>query len=158
MLGVERTFLESPHLSGGFLRDSLSEFRVEAGALKAARRKQLHVDFGSICLIVMMTVCCLLGGAQSLPVPDDSRSNAAATFSTATQSSTVNAKTETQSMDRHAGTTPLVENNPRVGFRPTMLFRLAGTRPEPAVSVPSAKLTNPDDTATAEPELDPPGI
>ncbi len=32
----------------------------------------------------------------------------------------------------------------------------AGTRPDPAVSVPSAKLTSPDATATAEPELDPP--
>jgi hypothetical protein len=32
----------------------------------------------------------------------------------------------------------------------------AGTRPEPAVSVPSAKGTRPRATATAEPELDPP--
>ena len=32
----------------------------------------------------------------------------------------------------------------------------AGTRPEPAVSVPSAKSTRPRATATAEPELEPP--
>lgn len=30
--------------------------------------------------------------------------------------------------------------------------------PEPAVSVPRAKLTNPDPTATPEPEDDPPGM
>ena len=33
---------------------------------------------------------------------------------------------------------------------------LNGTRPDPAVSVPSEKLTSPAATATAEPELDPP--
>ena len=36
--------------------------------------------------------------------------------------------------------------------------RAAGIRPEPAVSVPSAKATRPAATATAEPELDPPAI
>ena len=39
-----------------------------------------------------------------------------------------------------------------------MLFKPAGTRPEPAVSVPSASGTIPAATATAEPELDPPGL
>ncbi len=38
-----------------------------------------------------------------------------------------------------------------------MLFKPAGTRPEPAVSVPSANGTMPLATATAEPELEPPG-
>ncbi len=56
------------------------------------------------------------------------------------------------------GTTPLVLRTPRVGFRPTKLLKDAGTRPDPAVSVPSAKLTKPEDTATAEPELEPPGM
>ena len=37
-----------------------------------------------------------------------------------------------------------------------MLLQPAGTRPEPAVSVPRAKLTSPAATATADPELDPP--
>ena len=37
-----------------------------------------------------------------------------------------------------------------------MLLKPAGTRPEPAVSVPSAKPTRPAATATAEPELEPP--
>ena len=39
-----------------------------------------------------------------------------------------------------------------------MAVHAAGTRPEPAVSVPSAKSTRPRATATAEPLLDPPGI
>ena len=67
------------------------------------------------------------------------------------------AKTDTQSRVLQAGTTPLLETAPTDGFRPTMLLRPAGTRPEPAVSVPSAKGTRPRATATAEPELEPPG-
>ena len=74
------------------------------------------------------------------------------------QSSVVSAKIETQSSERQAGTTPAVETSPRLGLRPTMLLSPAGTRPEPAVSVPSASGTSPAATATAEPELDPPGI
>ena len=46
--------------------------------------------------------------------------------------------TLTQSSDRQAGTTPLVPTSPRVGLSPTIPFSAAGTRPEPAVSVPSA--------------------
>src|SRR6201994_3298458 len=80
------------------------------------------------------------------------------TASAAQQSSVVNANTETQSSVRQAGTTPLVETRPRLGLRPTMLLSIAGTRPEPAVSVPSASGTSPAATATAEPELEPPGI
>ena len=37
-----------------------------------------------------------------------------------------------------------------------MLLNAAGTRPEPAVSVPSEKAAMPRATSTAEPELDPP--
>src|SRR5262245_64168711 len=76
----------------------------------------------------------------------------------ANASSTVSANTETQSSVRQAGTTPAVETRPRLGFRPTILQSPAGTRPEPAVSVPSASGTRPAATATAEPELEPPGI
>jgi hypothetical protein len=47
---------------------------------------------------------------------------------------------------------------PLVGFKPTKLLNAAGTRPEPAVSVPNEKLTKPFATTTAEPELDPPEI
>jgi hypothetical protein len=39
-----------------------------------------------------------------------------------------------------------------------MLLSAAGTRPDPAVSVPSASGTRPAPTATADPELDPPGM
>src|SRR5579872_4897856 len=77
--------------------------------------------------------------------------------SAATASSTVSENTDTQSSVRQAGTTPAVGTSPRLGFNPTMLLSIAGTRPEPAVSVPSASGTRPADTATAEPELDPPG-
>ena len=70
----------------------------------------------------------------------------------------MSANTETQSSERQAGTTPVVLKTPRVGLSPTMLLKAAGTRPEPAVSVPSAKLTSPAATATAEPELEPPGM
>ena len=66
--------------------------------------------------------------------------------------------TDTQSSVRQAGTRPAVEISPRLGFSPTMLLSIAGTRPLPAVSVPSASGTRPADTATAEPELEPPGI
>jgi hypothetical protein len=74
----------------------------------------------------------------------------------AAPSATDSANTDTQSSEAHAGTTPSVESKPRVGLTPTMLPSAAGTRPEPAVSVPSEKLTWPAATATAEPELEPP--
>src|SRR5665213_1869199 len=86
-----------------------------------------------------------------------STSKPAAISVTRSASSTVPAKIETQSRLRQAGVTPDVLSQPRVGLRPTMLLNAAGTRPEPAVSVPSAKLTRPRATATADPELDPPG-
>ena len=73
-------------------------------------------------------------------------------------SATSRVNTLTQSSDRQAGTTPLVPTSPRVGFSPTIPFSAAGTRPEPAVSVPRAKATMPAATATALPELDPPEI
>lgn len=68
------------------------------------------------------------------------------------------AKTLTQSRDRQAGTTPAVGMTPRVGLTPTMPFSAPGTRPDPAVSVPSARSHRPRATATAEPELEPPEI
>jgi hypothetical protein len=64
--------------------------------------------------------------------------------------------TETQSRLRHAGTTPRTLTEPRVGFNPTISLNAAGTRPEPAVSVPSANGTVPSATTTADPELEPP--
>ena len=66
------------------------------------------------------------------------------------------ARIDTQSSVRHAGTTPRVLIRPRVGLSPTIPFSAAGTRPEPAVSLPSANATSPAATATAEPELEPP--
>ncbi len=72
-------------------------------------------------------------------------------------SSTVRAKTEIVSSVRQAGTAPRADRAPSVGFSPTMLLSPAGTRPEPAVSVPSAKATAPWATTTAEPDEEPPG-
>ncbi|CUI42544.1 Uncharacterised protein [Achromobacter sp. 2789STDY5608633] len=75
---------------------------------------------------------------------------------TRSASSTVNAKIDTQSCVRQAGTTPAVLSQPLVGFRPTILLKPAGTRPEPAVSVPSENATSPRATTEADPELEPP--
>ena len=85
-------------------------------------------------------------------------SKPAIAVSTRNASATVSAWIEMQSSAGTAGTTPRVLTRPRVGFRPTVFVHAAGTRPEPAVSVPSANGTRPRATATAEPELDPPGI
>src|SRR5438309_3882305 len=81
----------------------------------------------------------------------------ATTLSTASASAQESANTDMQSSDRQAGTEPSLLTRPGVGFKPTMLLKPAGTRPEPAVSVPREKLTRPVETATAEPELEPPG-
>ena len=45
-------------------------------------------------------------------------------------SSTVSENTEMQSSVRHAGTSPALEISPRLGFSPTMLLSIAGTRPD----------------------------
>ena len=79
-----------------------------------------------------------------------------ASSATSAASATVSAKTDTVSFNRQAGTTPRLDNRPLVGFSPTMLLKPAGTRPEPAVSVPSANGTRPRATTEAEPELEPP--
>ena len=72
-------------------------------------------------------------------------------------SATVRANTDTQSSVWQAGSTPRTGTAPSVGFSPTRLLSPAGIRPEPAVSVPSAKETMPRATATAEPDEEPPG-
>src|SRR5471032_2839771 len=91
------------------------------------------------------------GAARESP---SSRSMTAATSYTVTASPMVIANTDTQSNVRHAGTTPVLLNAPRVGLIPTMLFKPAGTRPEPAVSVPSANGTRTRDTTDDEPEIE----
>ena len=69
-------------------------------------------------------------------------SNPASASKTLVAVETVVANIETQSTFCAAGTTPAAETNPRDGFNPPMLLRPAGTRPDPAVSVPSAKSTS----------------
>ena len=51
---------------------------------------------------------------------------------------------------------PCVEIMPTEGLTPTRPCKPAGTRPLPAVSVPTAKLTAPAATALADPEDEPP--
>ena len=63
-----------------------------------------------------------------------------------------------QSSVRQAGTDPRLLSAPRVGFNPTRLLNEAGTRPDPAVSDPREKETCPQATASADPQLDPPGM
>ena len=65
-------------------------------------------------------------------------------------------KIETQSSVGQFGTRPRDDTSPTVGLMPTMSLNPAGMRPEPPVSVPSANVTWPAATATAEPELEPP--
>ena len=74
-------------------------------------------------------------------------------------SSTVSENTEMVSSDLAVPppTTAVLDTSPGVGFTPTTLLKAAGTRPEPAASLPSAKDTRPAPTATPEPALDPPG-
>src|SRR3954447_15747921 len=85
-----------------------------------------------------------------------SGSGPASTPSAVRASATVRVKVVTQSSDGAAGSTPRVGTRPRVGFIPTSPLNAAGTRPLPAVSVPSASGTTPAATATALPELLPP--
>src|SRR3984885_11043114 len=79
-----------------------------------------------------------------------------ATGHTRAASWAVSAKIDTVSMVRLQGTMPRILRRPRLGFRPIRLFNAAGTRPDPAVSVPREKLASPSATATADPALDPP--
>src|SRR4026208_974887 len=55
------------------------------------------------------------------------------------------------------GNTPSMGTNPGVVFNPTTPHQAAGTRIEPAVSVPKATSAIPLATAPAEPQLEPPG-
>jgi hypothetical protein len=66
------------------------------------------------------------------------------------------ASTETASKLALAGMTPWVGMTPSVGLMPTMPLSAAGTRTDPAVSVPTPMSAMPSATATAEPELEPP--
>ena len=55
------------------------------------------------------------------------------------------------------GRMPARLTRPTVGFTVTTPFCVAGDNREPEVSVPIAAAQSPAATATAEPELDPPG-
>ncbi len=52
---------------------------------------------------------------------------------------------------------PAIDARPQVGRRPYRPQLAAGTRIDPAVSVPSAKSTWPEAATEADPQEDPPG-
>ena len=56
------------------------------------------------------------------------------------------------------GHAPAHDTMPRLGLSPTTSPNAAGTRPDPAVSVPSASGVKPAATASAEPVLEPPAM
>ena len=93
---------------------------------------------------------------ERIGLPKEHVDTSAATVSTSAASATVSVNTVMQSTLRQAGTRPRVLHRPLVGLNPIRWLNAAGTRPDPAVSGPSAKGTSPAATATAEPELDPP--
>src|SRR5882762_10952600 len=99
----------------------------------------------------------ITGGGESIRRTYGSlRSKSVTIESTSAASSTSEVRVVMQSSVRQAGTRPRELQRPRVGFQPTRLLNAAGTRPEPAVSEPSAKGTTPAATRTADPELEPP--
>src|SRR5918912_2001734 len=77
--------------------------------------------------------------------------------STAAASATVLACGPTVSWVCEMGMTPARLVRPPVGLMPTTPLAEDGLMIEPSVSVPSAATHRLADTATAEPELDPPG-
>ena len=80
------------------------------------------------------------------------------TDSTTRPSATEVVKVEMQSMVGLAGWTPSRGRDPGAPFMPTTPHMAAGTRPEPAVSVPRANATWCRATATADPDDEPPGM
>ena len=84
-------------------------------------------------------------------------SRAASTFSISAASRTVRVIGPAVSWLAAIGRIPARLISPTVGFTVTSPFALAGDSSEPDVSVPIETAANPAATATAEPELDPPG-
>src|SRR5918911_751182 len=84
--------------------------------------------------------------------------DSAIAVSTAAASATVLACGPTVSCVCEMGITPSRLVRPTVGLMPTTPLAEDGLMIEPSVSVPSAATHRLADTATAEPELDPPGL
>ena len=57
-----------------------------------------------------------------------------------------------------SGKTPSVDTRPHVGLNPTTPQQAAGSRIDPALSLPRAASHSPAASAAAEPPLDPPGM
>ena len=76
----------------------------------------------------------------------------------AAQSSTVRAIGPTVSKLGASGNTPSAGTSPCVGLKPTTPQQAAGSRIDPALSVPSATSQRPAARAAPFPPLDPPGM
>ena len=74
------------------------------------------------------------------------------------QAATVLAMGPTVSKVGASGKTPSAGTSPQVGLKPTTPQHAAGSRIEPALSVPSATSQSPAASAAPLPPLDPPGI
>ncbi len=70
---------------------------------------------------------------------------------------TLRVSTPTVSSVELSGTAPATDQRPTLVFSPTFPVMLAGTRTEPAVSVPSAISADPSARLTPAPLLEPPG-
>ena len=80
------------------------------------------------------------------------------TASALAQSATVRAIGPIELMLCDSGKAPSVEMRCRLGLKPTMPQSAAGIRNEPPVSLPMAISHMPSATATAPPEVEPPGM
>src|SRR5579863_3561020 len=80
------------------------------------------------------------------------------TLSSAAQHATLLASGPTESRLGASGKAPLSDTRPCVGLNPTTPQKAAGMRHDPPVSVPIVAGVMPSATATAPPEVEPPGI
>ena len=83
-------------------------------------------------------------------------SRPARALSTRAASPTLRVMGPTVSRLQARGYTPCLDMRPKVGLRPTMAQRAAGSLTEPPVSLPRAAMHWPAATAAAEPPLEPP--
>jgi len=118
--------------------------------LDAAARKMLHAPLSIGALISGITMN-RVNGCPGM-ASDSSR-----TLPTVASSSASRENQPTVSKHRANGMIPSVLTAPGEVRMPYTPQSLAGTRTDPAVSVPSAKSTTPAATAAADPDDDPPG-
>ena len=100
---------------------------------------------------------CRAAGRRATPARARPALSPAITASAAAHSATVFAIGPIESSVNDSGNAPSVGTRCLLGFQPTMPHSAAGMRVEPPVSVPIAISHMPSATATAPPEVEPPG-